>query len=193
MRCPLANGKAYFVVHAGTGRKGVAMKRVILWALLLAVGVFSGFEVASFAKGGDEAEIRTLAQNFATAFRAKDLDKVMAPYERSDKFVVYDVVPPRQYTGFEAYKKDFAEFFGMFSGPVTFDIVELNITTEGNFAYSYAIDHFSGDLKAGGKMDATVRVTDVYRKIGGKWLIVHEHVSVPVDLATAKADLQSKP
>jgi len=30
-------------------------------------------------------------------------------------------------------------------------------------------------------------------KIKGKWLIVQEHVSVPVDLATAKADLNSKP
>ena len=38
-----------------------------------------------------------------------------------------------------------------------------------------------------------MRVTDCYRKIDGKWLITHEHVSVPVDLATAKADLASKP
>jgi len=39
----------------------------------------------------------------------------------------------------------------------------------------------------------TVRVTDVYRKIDGKWLIVHEHVSVPVDIKTGQGDLQSKP
>jgi ketosteroid isomerase-like protein len=38
-----------------------------------------------------------------------------------------------------------------------------------------------------------VRITDVYRKIGGKWLIVLEHVSVPVDLATGKPDMLSKP
>ena len=41
--------------------------------------------------------------------------------------------------------------------------------------------------------EITVRVSDVYRKIGGKWLIVQEHVSVPVDLATAKPDMMSKP
>ena len=33
----------------------------------------------------------------------------------------------------------------------------------------------------------------VYRKIGGKWFIVQEHVSVPVDLETMKPDLMSKP
>jgi ketosteroid isomerase-like protein len=42
-------------------------------------------------------------------------------------------------------------------------------------------------------IDLTVRVTDVYRKINGTWLIVHEHVSVPVDLDTGKPDLSSKP
>jgi len=39
----------------------------------------------------------------------------------------------------------------------------------------------------------TWRDTAAYRKIGGNWLIVHEHGSVPVDLATGKPDLASKP
>jgi hypothetical protein len=38
-----------------------------------------------------------------------------------------------------------------------------------------------------------VRVTDGYRKFGSEWLIVLEHVSVPVDLATGKADFASNP
>jgi ketosteroid isomerase-like protein len=42
-------------------------------------------------------------------------------------------------------------------------------------------------------MDMTMRATDVYRKVNGKWLIVHEHYSAPIDLATGKADLTSKP
>jgi ketosteroid isomerase-like protein len=45
----------------------------------------------------------------------------------------------------------------------------------------------------GAPVDMTVRLTDVYRKQGDVWLIVHEHVSVPVDLATDKGDLASKP
>jgi len=39
----------------------------------------------------------------------------------------------------------------------------------------------------------TVRLTDVDRNMAGGWKIVHEHVSFPVDLATGKADLQSRP
>jgi hypothetical protein len=36
-------------------------------------------------------------------------------------------------------------------------------------------------------LDLTVRVTDIYRKVNGKWPVIHEHVSWPVDLATGKA------
>jgi ketosteroid isomerase-like protein len=35
-------------------------------------------------------------------------------------------------------------------------------------------------------IDLTWRGTAAYRKIGGNWLIVHEHGSVPVGLATGK-------
>ncbi|HZF40664.1 MAG TPA: nuclear transport factor 2 family protein [Blastocatellia bacterium] len=38
----------------------------------------------------------------------------------------------------------------------------------------------------------TLRITNVYRKINGKWLIVHEHSSCPVDLTTGQADLSSE-
>ncbi len=48
-------------------------------------------------------------------------------------------------------------------------------------------------MSNGKALELTVGVTDVYRKINGKWLIVHEHVSVPVDPNTGQADLQSKP
>jgi ketosteroid isomerase-like protein len=51
----------------------------------------------------------------------------------------------------------------------------------------------SGTDTNGKPIDFTVRVTDDYRKIKGAWLIVQEHVSVPVTLATGKADINSKP
>jgi ketosteroid isomerase-like protein len=51
----------------------------------------------------------------------------------------------------------------------------------------------TGTDKQGKKVDLTVRVTDVYQKIRGRWFITHEHVSVSVDLDTGKPDLSSKP
>ncbi len=58
--------------------------------------------------------------------------------------------------------------------------------------FSIATDESFTD-KQGKKLDLTVRVTDVYKKAQGRWSIVHEHVSVPVDLDSGKPDLSSKP
>jgi ketosteroid isomerase-like protein len=77
--------------------------------------------------------------------------------------------------------------------PPKFDITDLAITVEGNLGFSHSIQHVSGTGTKGQPIDLTVRVTDGYRKIGGDWLIVLEHVSVPVDLATGKPDFSSKP
>jgi ketosteroid isomerase-like protein len=53
--------------------------------------------------------------------------------------------------------------------------------------------HAAWNDKDGKKVEIAVRVTDGFQKIDGKWLIVHEHVSVPIDLNTGMADLASKP
>jgi ketosteroid isomerase-like protein len=37
-------------------------------------------------------------------------------------------------------------------------------------------------MKNGQKLDVWVRWTACYRKIGGKWKVTHEHISVPFDL-----------
>jgi len=42
------------------------------------------------------------------------------------------------------------------------------------------------------KLDLTVRVTDVYKKARGRWLILHEHVSVPDDSLIPISDEQAK-
>jgi ketosteroid isomerase-like protein len=76
---------------------------------------------------------------------------------------------------------------------VTTNVTDLNITVAGSVAYTrYVIDGTMTD-KDGKAAHLVVRSTDVWRKINGKWLIVQEHNSFPVDLTTGQADLLSKP
>ena len=74
-----------------------------------------------------------------------------------------------------------------------FSVSDLSVTVVGPVAYGHSIQTISWTGKNGKATSAVVRVTDVYRKIGDKWLIVQEHVSVPVDLDTGKPDMTSKP
>jgi ketosteroid isomerase-like protein len=162
-------------------------------AMLMAI--VSPFIWSSSARAGaaDEAKLKALENNFAAAIRAKDVGAVMKSYVSDDSLIVFDVTPPRQYVGAKAYAKDWTDLFAMYKGPINFEISDLSISADDEIAYSHSIQHMSGTTTKDEPVDFTVRVTDVYRKVKGTWLIAHEHVSVPVDLATAKADLSSKP
>jgi uncharacterized protein (TIGR02246 family) len=160
--------------------------RVIFVALLV-----MAFEAPARADAG--ADIRALEERFVAAFKAKDLDAIMKAYAPGQTLVVFDVVPPRQYVGAAAYRKDWQTFFDSFEGPIAVELTDLDVAADRNLAYSHSIQRVTGTDKHGKKLDLTVRVTDVYKRARGRWLITHEHVSVPVDLDTDKPDLASKP
>ena len=167
-----------------------------LTGVALAGAIVAGFllqPVKAGAQTGDEAQIRTLENNFAAEFNAKDVDAIMKVYVPDQTLFVFDVVPPRQYVGAAAYRKDWDDFMKTLNGPVKFEINDLAVTVDGNLGFSHSIQHITGKDQNGKPVDLTVRVTDAYRKINGNWLIVEEHVSVPVDLDTGKPDLASKP
>jgi len=147
------------------------------------------------AQTRDEQEIHALEDQFAAAANAKDLDAIMKVYVPGNDLFVFDVGVPRQHVGWEDYKKDWHDFLAMLPGPIKFTVSDLSVTTDGKIAYGHNIQHLTGTMTDGSPADMTVRVTDVYRKIDGKWLIVQEHVSVPIDFSAAKPvpDLMSKP
>ena len=117
------------------------------------------------AQASDEAQIRALEDSFAAGVRAKDLDAIMKVYVPDETLFVFDVVPPRQYVGAEAYRKDWEEFLNDLDGPVKFEITDLAIMADGNLGYSHSIQHVSGTNKKGEVLELILRVTDAYRKI----------------------------
>ena len=142
------------------------------------------------ANSNDVAAIGRLEAQFQEAVNAKDVNAIMKVYD--PYVVVFDVVPPRQYNGAIAYRRDWQEFTKTL-GPIKFTISDLDIDANGNLGFSHSIQSVTGKDAKGQPFDLVVRVTDIYRKTNGHWLIVHEHVSVPVDLDTKKPDLLSKP
>lgn len=136
---------------------------------------------------GDEAAIRALESKFAAAFNAGNIDAIMKNYVPDKSLVVFDVVPRKEYRGADAYREDWVDFFSHFEGRPKIAISDLGITSGGDVGFGHSLQHVTGTDKHGHPVDRWVRVTDGYRKIGGKWLIALEHVSVPVDPATGKA------
>jgi uncharacterized protein (TIGR02246 family) len=168
------------------------MKRASVAAIaaLISIALSSSFALAA---GDAESQIRALEDQYTAAVNAKDVDKIMACYVPDESLFVFDVIPPRQYVGAKAYHKDWEGVIAGNPGPMHIDIQELVIAGSDKLATSHMIQHFIGTDAKGQKVENNFRVTDVYRKVGGKWLIAQEHVSLPVDLVTLKADPLSKP
>jgi len=162
---------------------------IALPILALVLVVIWGTEALADA----HTSITTLEAKLADAVKAKDPDKIMANYQNSDDLVVFDVIPPRQYTGWNAYKEDWRNFLAQCKDAPNLQISDLEIDGDTRVAYSHSIQHFTCTNQQGQKVDITLRVTDGYHNFHHQWLISHEHVSVPVDVTTGKADLTSKP
>jgi len=166
------------------------MKPLKLGLAIAALGIATG---TAYAAGTDRAAIEALEKNKAAAIQAKNVDGIMANYLPGNDLIVFDVIPPRQYAGFDAYKKNWTGFVGGCADTPKLEVSDMQIEGTSSLAFSHSIQHFVCTDPKGQKQDVTLRATDVYRKVKGKWLIVHEHYSVPVDLATGKPDTDSKP
>jgi uncharacterized protein (TIGR02246 family) len=145
---------------------------------------------AAFAKT-NETEIRQFMDAWTKAFDAADVTAISALYD--PKVLAYDVVPPLQYDGKDAYMKDYAGFFSMYQGPAQVEVRDLRITTAGDIAFITCLERVSGTLKNGTKVSTWLRVTSGLHKVDGKWLDMHDHASVPADFATGKAQLDLQP
>lgn len=168
------------------------MKKLSIIIPILAI-VAALVTVHAWAKTSDQAEIKALEQRLVDGFMARNIKQMMSCYVPGDEVFVFDVVTPRQFVGSAAYQKSWQGFMDMFQGPINVEVSDLAITSDGRIAYSHSIQHYSGTGKDGKPIDLTLRYTDVYRKTHGKWLIVQEHISVPIDMATNKPDFSSKP
>ena len=57
---------------------------------------------------------------------------------------------------------------------------ELKVTRHGNIAWTTVPMHFTAKMKDGKSIDVAVRYTGIWEKRGKSWLLVHEHLSVPL-------------
>jgi ketosteroid isomerase-like protein len=70
---------------------------------------------------------------------------------------------------------------------------DLHISTGDDVAFCHSLNRVSSTRTTGEHTDTWVRVTVGFRKIEGRWLVTHEHVSVPFDMETSKASLDLTP
>jgi ketosteroid isomerase-like protein len=175
---------------------------IVLFATFSATGWAQTQQKATTAKSqesmitennnaSDELQVRQLIDCFVEAFRTRNVGLMMSLY--APGFVAFDIVPPLQDVGKDTYKKTWEKAFAFFQDPIEFETRDLTITACSDVAFSRQLLRLQATMVNGQKVDRWERLTFCFQKIDGKWLIVHEHVSVPADLLTGKAALDLKP
>jgi len=127
----------------------------------------------------DESDIRRLIEAWAAAVRAKNLAGILA--DHSPDIVMFDVPPPFQSGGIEAYRKTWDVFFNWFQDSGVFNIEEMNITTGQDVAFVTALMRCAGTEPTGERTELPFRLTVDLKKINGRWTVMHEHHSVPAE------------
>ena len=139
----------------------------------------------------EEAEIRRHIEKLVEGLQAKDPDALRPLY--APDIVSFDVQPPLQHVGVEAKLRNWEPVFTGFE-TVTYELRDLTLTVGDDLAFGHAFGRLGGTLKDGTAIGGMwVRVTYCLRKTDGGWLITHDQVSVPFDIATGKGVTDLEP
>ncbi|MFC3285878.1 YybH family protein [Litchfieldella rifensis] len=138
-----------------------------------------------------EAAILELQESWQAAVRDKDIEAITAHY--APGIVAFDAISQLQFKGLEAYRKHWEACMAMCQGPMTFELHEVAITADEHAAFCHALVNCGGTNDKGEQESGWMRMTAGYRRIDGRWLVVHEHFSAPFDMASGKAMFDLEP
>jgi ketosteroid isomerase-like protein len=127
----------------------------------------------------DQAQIKTLLESWADAVRRHDIPAILAHHEVD--ILMFDLPPPLQCKGIEAYRQTWDLFFRYHKPGAAFDIEELAVIAGDDVAFAAAIMRCGPDSSSNpaDRDGFLFRLTVGLRKLDGGWRITHEHHSVP--------------
>jgi PhnB protein len=135
------------------------------------------------ANDTDKAQVMATFQDLMAAWNHKDAVAVMALYSDDPDAVFFEDPIPLQFNK-AALREPTAAFFESVSDfHARADSVDVRVS--GDLAVVHCIVR-NGWTDKSGQHSQTSRDTEFFRKEGSKWLIWHEHYSVPFDPATAR-------
>ena len=121
----------------------------------------------------NETQIREIINNWAKATREGNNHTVLSNH--TTNVLIFDVLAPLQYKGAEAYRKSWDEWQPSNEGESLFEIHDLNITAGETVAFGYCL------IECGDRPNVDwVRATFCLCQTEGKWMVTHQHISMPM-------------
>ena len=129
------------------------------------------------SQAGDEAQLRQLIAAQMSAICAKDVGRLMNLH--ASDAAVFDAKPPFQTKWAHAWRRTLEACLPYFPDSFQTRIRDLGLTIRGDLALAHWRWRFSGNEKDHAATQTWFRGSAGYRRIRGRWQIVHEHAFVP--------------
>jgi uncharacterized protein (TIGR02246 family) len=129
----------------------------------------------------DQANIRAVIERWANAVQNQDIETIVARH--SSDLLMFDVPPPNELRGIEAYRESWAPFFDHFKSGGVFAIERLDVTVGDRVAFATALLRCGTAEELRKDPTTRLRLTVGLRKEHDRWMIAHEHHSYPFNPA----------
>lgn len=177
------------------GRNYITEKRMRKLALAVSgtLAVLTTFAAPAAAAGCSsasrqraEAEIVRIENEMAGAQGVAGVTRTWSP-----DMVWFEIGPVEIHGGQAATALTTEQFKAL--GPLRSRIVRMQVKADCNIGYAFLALHFVADTADGkATINFMMRETDIFERRAGTWKVVHQHLSVPVDLATGRAVLSDR-
>jgi ketosteroid isomerase-like protein len=126
-------------------------------------------------------EIREVIERRAALLETGDAEAILSYY--APGYVEYNLAPPLRQPSGDGSPDMLAAWMATFREPPRREVTRLEITVDGGVAFATSIDSLSAvPVGSGERFTLWFRVTLGLRRIDGRWLVTHEHESVPFEM-----------
>jgi ketosteroid isomerase-like protein len=154
------------------------------WALYVALALLGGLltfvGARAHQKTTDDAAFRKLTDDYCAAWSSGNAEAPAKFYAKAEGLVFYDLAPFSYHSWSEYHlgvQKEFLE------GAANLKLTagkDLRVSRRGMIAWTTVPMHLAVTEKNGKSSEMDIRYTGIWEKHGASWLLVHEHLSVPL-------------
>jgi ketosteroid isomerase-like protein len=124
-----------------------------------------------------EEQVSLVLSAWAAATQTGAHDEVLRNHEPD--VVVFDVLPPMQYVGADAYRASWDDWQPDTEGDFSFELHDLKVAAGDDVAFAYGFIRCAGRTVEGRQFEDRVRATFCLRKHVDGWRVAHQHISMP--------------
>lgn len=124
-----------------------------------------------------EESVREIHDGWFADTAAKDLEGIMRHI--AGDVVSYEHEEPLEYVGIDEVREMCRAGLHQATEQVTWTVPQLHVVARDDLAVAWGLNHMTAQMPDGPVSEEWSRGTRVFRRQGGEWKMVHQHVSDP--------------